>query len=273
MTKVVYPVIGRQTSLPFYLTGIGISDPEYHVVREKGLVSHQLLFTSGGEGRLIVDGCEYIQTAGSAFYLPPSLPHEYYPSNGSWITNWIVFRGEYASQMLANMGFDGFKFTPEINTDKPAQLFERIFAAAADPVSFGEKASVLVYEYILAMKTAMLSPDSRKNVGSITRQALLYIDSCYMNDITTETLAGLSGVTVQHFCRVFRAETSMRPLEYIARRRIAQAKSLLLNTDTEIGEIGRLVGYEDRNYFSIVFKKLEGVSPRDYRRSRGTGSL
>ena len=65
----------------------------------------------------------------------------------------------------------------------------------------------------------------------------------------------------------------MRPLEYIARRRIAQAKSLLLNTDTEIGEIGRLVGYEDRNYFSIVFKKLEGVSPRDYRRSRGTGSL
>lgn len=47
MTKVIYPVIGRQTSLPFYLTGIGISDPEFHVTRDKGLVSHQLLFTSG----------------------------------------------------------------------------------------------------------------------------------------------------------------------------------------------------------------------------------
>ena len=54
MTKVIYPVIGRQTSLPFYLTGIGISDPEFHVTREKGLVSHQLLFTSGGEGLSLI---------------------------------------------------------------------------------------------------------------------------------------------------------------------------------------------------------------------------
>lgn len=100
----------------------------------------------------------------------------------------------------------------------------------------------------------MLFPDSRNNVGSITRQALLYIDSRYMEDITAETLAGLSGVSVQHFCRVFKAETSMRPLEYIAKRRISQAKSLLLNTDSDIGDIGKQVGYEDRNYFSIVFK-------------------
>lgn len=271
MTKVIYPVIGRQTSLPFYLTGIGISDPEYHVTRDKGLVSHQLLFTSGGEGRLIIGGEEFVQTKGSAFYLPPSVPHEYYPASGNWITNWIVFRGEFAGQMLANLGFDGFRFYPEINTQKPAQLFERIFVAAADPVNCGEKTSALVYEYILAMRTAMLFPDSRNNVGSITRQALLYIDSRYMEDITAETLAGLSGVSVQHFCRVFKAETSMRPLEYIAKRRISQAKSLLLNTDSDIGDIGKQVGYEDRNYFSIVFKKLEGVSPREYRRSRGTG--
>ncbi len=160
MTKVIYPVIGRQTSLPFYLTGIGISDPEYHVTRDKGLVSHQLLFTSGGEGRLIVGGEEFVQTKGSAFYLPPSVPHEYYPANGNWITNWIVFRGEFAGQMLANLGFDSFRFSPEINTQKPAQLFERILVAAADPVNCGEKTSALVYEYILAMRTAMLFPDS-----------------------------------------------------------------------------------------------------------------
>ena len=165
MTKVIYPVIGRQTSLPFYLTGIGISDPEYHVTRDKGLVSHQLLFTSGGEGRLIVGGEEFVQTKGSSFYLPPSVPHEYYPANENWITNWIVFRGEFAGQMLANLGFDSFRFSPEINTQKPAQLFERILVAAADPVNCGEKTSALVYEYILAMRTAMLFPDSRNNVG------------------------------------------------------------------------------------------------------------
>ena len=91
-------------------------------------------------------------------------------------------------------------------------------------------------------------------------------------DITAETLAGLRGVKPYNISAVvFKAETSMRPLEYIAKRRISQAKSLLLNTDSDIGDIGKQVGYEDRNYFSIVFKKLEGVSPREYRRSRGTG--
>ena len=41
MKNTVYPIIASQTSLPFYLTGIGISEPEYHVIRESGLISHQ----------------------------------------------------------------------------------------------------------------------------------------------------------------------------------------------------------------------------------------
>ena len=69
MTQAVYPVIGRQDRLPFYLTGIGISDPEYRVAREKGLVSHQFLFTSSGAGVLTVDDKKYILRAGSVFYL------------------------------------------------------------------------------------------------------------------------------------------------------------------------------------------------------------
>lgn len=50
MTDAIYPVISTQVRLPFYLTGIGISDPEYHVCRSTGLASHQFLFTSEGSG-------------------------------------------------------------------------------------------------------------------------------------------------------------------------------------------------------------------------------
>lgn len=121
------------------------------------------------------------------------------------------------------------------------------------------------------MRSSMFSRDEEKRSGNdISSLAVRYIDSNYAEDIRAETLAALSGVSVQHFCRVFRAETSMRPLEYLARRRISEAKSLLVNTDREIGDIGKAVGYEDRNYFSIVFRRIEGVSPREYRRSRGT---
>ena len=41
----IYPILGKQKCLPFYLSGIGIAEPEYHVIREEGLVSHQLHYT------------------------------------------------------------------------------------------------------------------------------------------------------------------------------------------------------------------------------------
>ena len=110
MTQAVYPVIGRQDRLPFYLTGIGISDPEYRVAREKGLVSHQFLFTSSGAGVLTVDDKKYILRAGSVFYIAPAKPHEYHPLAGEWVTNWLVFRGQHAGELMAAMGFQGFAY-------------------------------------------------------------------------------------------------------------------------------------------------------------------
>lgn len=217
MTKAVYPVISTQNRLPFYLTGIGISDPEYHVKREKGLLSHQFLFTSSGSGMLYVNGKEYPQQKGSIFYLAPGKEHEYYPIEGNWVTNWIVFRGECASELMKNMGFGEFHYSNEFDFESCARIFKRIFSAASDPVDGGENASVLIYEFVLAARRSML-------------------------------FAGHAGSTINKIA----------------------AKALLVNTDMEIGEIGRKVGYADRNYFSIVFRRIEGISPREYRRSKGT---
>lgn len=270
MTKAIYPVIGKQSELPFYLSGIGVSKPEIQIVRKTGLISHQFLFTSSGSGVLCVDGREYRQEKGSVFYLAPGIPHEYYPVNDGWETNWLVFRGRYSSEMLKEMGFDRFAVSELRNISRCEKLFCRIFSAAADPINGGETASVLIYEYILAMREEMLSHSNAVSGKSrIVSEALMYIDKNYMQDIAVDVLAGLSGITVQHFCRVFKAEMHIRPLEYIARRRISEAKALLTGTELEIGEIGRRAGYRDSNYFSIVFRRMEGVSPREYRRTKG----
>ena len=76
-------------------------------------------------------------------------------------------------------------------------------------------------------------------------------------------------MSVQHFCRVFKAKTGMRPMEYLAKKRIAEAKLLLLNTGESIGYIAASVGYSDQNYFGMVFKKYEGITPSEYRKQRG----
>lgn len=274
LTKAVYPIIGKQSELPIYLTGIGVSDPEISVIRETGLSSHQFLYTSKGEGVLYVDGKEYPQQKNSVFYLAPGIPHEYRPIGEEWTTNWLVFRGKYASGILTDMGFDKFVSKSCCELSRCEKIFQRIFSASEDPISGGENSSVLVYEYILAMREAFfLHSKEGETKSRIVNEALLYIGKNYMEDITLERLSELSGISTQHFCRVFKGEMQMRPLEYIARRRISEAKALLSDTALDIGEIGRRVGYPDRNYFSMVFRRLEGASPREYRRAKGSSLI
>ncbi|WP_028509489.1 hypothetical protein [Ruminococcus sp. NK3A76] len=80
MLKAVYPVLGKQTVLPFYVSGIGICVPEYYVSRPQGLVSHQFLITASGCGRLKATPHEdCAQIAQSAFSSDcTDFPKEYY---------------------------------------------------------------------------------------------------------------------------------------------------------------------------------------------------
>ena len=68
------------------------------------------------------------------------------------------------------------------------------------------------------------------------------------------------------FIRSFKDFTGVTPMHYILALRIANAQSLLENTDYTVAEISRLVGYEDQLYFSRLFKKQNGLSPSQFRR-------
>lgn len=271
MLNVIYPIIGNEVCLPFYVTGAGISEPEFDVRRETGLVSHQFLFTKSGRGVLKVGGESFLQREGSLFYLAPSVPHEYAPENGDWCTCWVVFRGCGLGDTMRSLGFGDFAVRDEAADDEIRQLFSRIMAAARNPLGGGEECSQLMYEFVLCARKALLFPKSAE--GSPLDNALHLIDEQYMNDLTLEQLSVTAGVSLQHFCRIFRARTGMRPMEYLARRRIAEAKVLLCNSQESISAIGARCGYPDPTYFGMVFRKYEGISPSEYRQRKGSGIL
>ncbi len=273
MLNAIYPIIGNQSALPFYLTGIGISEPEYHVVRENGLVSHQLHFTAAGRGILKVGENSYIQTAGSIFYLSPGIPHEYYPDGECWTTCWTVFRGEYLTQQMRALGF-GDHAVKGGCTEQIRQFFSQLLAAAQNPISGAERCSVLIYEYILAARELLLSEGQPADTADTPyARAVSFMEEHYPEDITLERLSELSGVSLQHFCRLFRARTGMRPMEYLARKRISAAKLLLWNTSEPIALIGKRCGYRDPAYFGAVFRKYEGISPKEYRALKGSAAM
>ena len=270
MINAVYPIIGNESALPFYLTGAGICEPEYDVLRTGGLVSHQFLFTKSGRGVLEVGGESFPQREGSMFYLAPGVAHRYFPEDGEWTTCWVVFRGAGLNDAMRAMGFGDFAVRDNAADENIRSLFARIHAAAKDPVG-GEKCSMLVYEMVLAARRTLVF--GKDAAAAPLDRVLGLIEERFSDDLTLRQLSFEAGVSLQHFCRIFRAGTGMRPMEYIARKRIAHAKLLLWNTSDSIADVGARCGYPDPTYFGTVFRKYEGISPGEYRRNKGTWVL
>ena len=87
-------------------------------------------------------------------------------------------------------------------------------------------------------------------------------------DIDTEFLAGLSGISVPYFRKIFFSVYKMPVAKYIESVRIGKAKDLLKNDYGTVGEVAESVGYRNIYHFSKAFKKVTGMSPTEYSRDR-----
>lgn len=265
----IYPVIGKQTELPFYISGVGISEPEYHIKRENGLSSHQFLFVKKGNGVFRCNGESYEIKEGDMLYMAKGVPHEYYPTDDTFTTCWTVFRGEHLSELMTALGFGEYEISKNMIGETVSSIFNMLLSAAGETVCDAEKCSKILYEYILEVKKLFCGDTQQKGANGIAENAALYICENFSRDITLDELSSMVGISNQHFDRLFREKFGLRPMEYIALKRISHAKTLLESTDKKIAEIGRLSGYPDQTYFGMVFKKYEGVTPKAYRDMHG----
>jgi len=107
-----------------------------------------------------------------------------------------------------------------------------------------------------------------KNVDIIYK-AVSYLRANYMYEISLEQVAGEVHLSPAYFSKLFKNEMKCTFSEYLSALRIEYSKELLLDEDLPLVEVAGLVGFKDQSYFSKVFKKLVGVSPGEFRRSRG----
>ncbi len=92
-----------------------------------------------------------------------------------------------------------------------------------------------------------------------------YIEQHLLEEIPISVLAEHLGCSTSHVMRCFRKRLDMTVVEYITKKRIDKAKQLLTNTDLPIMTVAEYTGYPDYSYFTRVFRKETGVTPRAYR--------
>lgn len=99
----------------------------------------------------------------------------------------------------------------------------------------------------------------------VIRNVKKLIQNDLVGDLSVAGLGVLVHVTPNYLSRIFKRQTGEGCNEYIVRKRIEKAKSLLETTLMKTSEIAGMVGYHDINYFSLAFKKQTGMSPTKYR--------
>ncbi|MEN2774792.1 response regulator [Acetivibrio clariflavus] len=99
------------------------------------------------------------------------------------------------------------------------------------------------------------------------KKTIDYISKNYGRPIDLDNIAEELGITKVYFCYLFKKEMGTNFISYLNNYRIDKAKKLLKCTDLRIGEIANSVGFESSQYFSLLFKKITGETPGDFRKS------
>jgi two-component system response regulator YesN len=94
--------------------------------------------------------------------------------------------------------------------------------------------------------------------------AIEYIEDHFGESITVENIADVVQLNKDYFSHIFKKSIGESFTDYLNKRRIEEAKKLLLQKKYKIYEIADMVGYSDYKYFSKVFKKLVGISPNKF---------
>ena len=268
MTDYCYPVLGDEVALPFFITGIGARDQEFHFIREAGYPNHQIIYCVRGSGKVILDDQTYDIKEGDAFYLPPKYPHEYYPTEDIWETHWITFDGRDVVNLMGHLKMDTARVFHITDLTSLEALFKKIlYQMKTNYYYCGHQSSANLYQFLIELHRVVNLRNGSQDSAKLNqvKPVIDYIDKNFRNELTLVELAELIDLSPQYLCRLFKECYNLRPFEYLARKRIQQAKLMLMENDKNINEIATAVGYNDCSYFCSVFKKHEMLSPVEFR--------
>ncbi|SDD02463.1 AraC-type DNA-binding protein [Paenibacillus sp. UNCCL117] len=246
----------------------------FRVTRSRTTLNN-MAFIYAGEGRLELDGKGFELGPGRLFHLSPGMSMAIASSR----EHPLLYYGVHFHQL--RIQWEGTECQTSLSeTPLP---FPRVLALPG--TSFHEQAASMHAAwqskeagYDWTVKLALLRLldalcDAAAAVPSVVppiaaRQVegvVQYIQEHYGKPLDRDILAGQASMSVSHFAALFKSVVGISPQRYVEKVRMDHAKSLLAGTVKPISQIAAEVGYSDPLYFTRVFTKTTGMSPRDYR--------
>ena len=235
--------------------------------RPNGRVDFQLFYIARGKGLFKLNGKEQVVTEGHLVLYYPGEEQLYSYSNDDLpIIYWIHFSGYDTFSILnENNLSNGSIYYVGLHSELTL-IFDKIITELnLARTNFFQICNLYVKELITLSSRYLLEASNTKyQKNDMLEQAIKYFNENSNQLISVKEYADQNNISCCWFIRNFKSYTGTTPMQYITNIRMNKAKSLLSNGDLSINQVASIIGYENALYFSRIFKKYVGVSPKNF---------
>ena len=234
------------------------------------LVSFLCFVVLSGKGSLKYEGVDYELGAGDCVFIDCRKAYSHSTSDDLWSLQWCHF---YAPSLPAV--YEKYKERGGRPVFHPADIepFTTLLTDIYDlALSSDYIRDVRINEKLGTLLTLLMEQSWHPESMTVSRKRLElaavkeYLDEHYTEKIALDDLSEHFFINKFYLSKIFRKTYGTTVNNYLISKRITRAKQLLRFTDMTVDEIGAAVGMADANYFSRMFRKVEGISPREYRK-------
>lgn len=234
------------------------------------LNGYYLVFISKGQG--IFESALTPPTtisAGTCFFLFPGIWHRYRPDPDSgWEEYWIGFKGAYPDQLM-NKGFFSSQIpvvSPGLNESLLTLIRKILDHVRSATPGYHQVISGITLE-ILGLLHALCKTKGQNH--DVDEQAIeiakFYLRENLESTLDMQQLMKELPMSYSKFRKMFKESTGESPAQYHLNLRLDKARELLNTTNLNVTEVAYNLGFESVFYFSKLFKKKNGISPKSYR--------
>lgn len=242
-----------------------------HTSKRKDLVSYLLFTVLSGSGALTYNGMEYELEKGDCVFIDCRKPYSHRSSENLWQLQWVHFYGPNMNSIfekyMERMG--QVTFHPEDITPFLTVLTELYALADSEEyvrdMMMNEKLSSLLT--LIMKESHYMEGEKRLSQKKHNLQEIKeYLDNHYQEKICLDELASRFYINKFYLTRIFKEQYGLSIYSYLQQIKITHAKQLLRFTDDTLESISLACNMGDPTYFSRAFKKVEGISPGEFRK-------
>lgn len=269
---IVAQAVARQLPMGLLPSDIGFFPKAkgHYFERADGSPELILILCAQGKGWARYNRREYEIEPGQLLVIRPNQPHAYgADERHPWSIYWCHAAGSLAVKLGENVLADKSGPVLEI-ADHPRLI--TLFTEMLDELEHGygfdrllPASTALSHLLGLVWKFSRSETNDRVNSTFRVRQVAEQIRKFPERPVSVMALAATANLSVSHFCALFKHVTGFAPIDYLIHQRVQRACELLDTTEQSIKRIAGEIGFSDPLYFSRVFRKVHGVSPKAYR--------